>query len=70
MVAFVPELVLLCSSEAGRKQAALSAVSSQGMDKQMALCSGDEDWKAQPRLSDQEILSTPSNGNGKKMFTL
>lgn len=69
MVAFVHELILLCSSEAGCKQAALSAVSSQGMDKHKALCSCDEDWQAQLPLSDQEILSTPSNGNGRKMFT-
>lgn len=50
MVAFVHKLTLLCSSEAGREQAALSAVSSQGMDKQMALCSCDEHWPAQPPL--------------------
>lgn len=67
MVAFAHELILLCSSEAGCRQA---TVSSQGMDKQKALCLCDEDWQAQPPLSDREILSTSSNGNGSKMFTL
>lgn len=56
MVAFVHELILLCSSEAGRKAVALSAVSSQDMDKQKPLCLCEEDWQAQPPLSDQEIV--------------